>query len=187
MNVTQTLLPGVLLIEPRVHGDRRGFFLETFHADRYAEAGIRETFVQDNLSASSRGVLRGLHAQSPRAQGKLLQVIEGEIFDVALDIRLGSPTFGRWVGEILSDENHRQLYVPAGCAHGFQVLSERAVVAYKCTAPYHPEDEFTVLWNDPDIGIGWPGEGDPILSAKDLAGVRLKDLDEARLLPYEAD
>lgn len=166
MEVRRTALPEVLVIEPRVHRDRRGFFLETWQRDRYAAAGITGPFVQDNVSLSVRGTLRGLHYQHPRAQGKLVYVLEGEVFDVAVDIRRGSPTFGRWVGERLSGENARQLWVPPGFAHGFCVLSERALFAYKCTDLYAPQCEGGVRWDDPAIGIAWPVE-EPIVSDKD--------------------
>lgn len=169
MNVSRTELPEVLLIEPRVFGDRRGYFFESFHADRYAAAGMPYPFVQDNVSRSVRGVLRGLHLQEPFGQGKLVGVMLGEVFDVAVDVRVGSPTFGRWIGVYLSEENRRQLWIPAGFAHGFQVTSPEAVFSYKCTEYYHPETEVAVLWNDPQIGIPWPVP-DPALSAKDRAG-----------------
>lgn len=176
MKVIETALPGVLIIEPKVHGDARGFFIETWHAQRYAEYGLPERFVQDNHSRSSRGVLRGLHYQLQQPQGKLVRVTRGEVFDVAVDIRRGSPSFGRWVGVHLSGDNHRQFYVPPGFAHGFCALSETADFLYKCTDYYHPASERGVLWNDPDIGIEWP----PVevrLSDKDAANRRLRDLD----------
>ncbi|SEU19027.1 dTDP-4-dehydrorhamnose 3,5-epimerase [Stigmatella erecta] len=180
MKVTETAIPGVLLIEPKVFGDARGFFLETFHAQRYADAGIPGPFVQDNYSRSVKGTLRGLHFQEPQPQGKLVQVVAGAVFDVAVDIRRGSPTFGKWVGVELSAENRRQLWVPPGFAHGFCVTSESADFQYKCTALYAPQNERSLLWNDPDLGITWPLDGEPKLSAKDAAAVRLKD---APLLP----
>ena len=168
MNVIQTHLPGVCIIEPRVHGDARGFFIETFQAERYRQsAGITLPFVQDNHSRSARGVLRGLHAQNPHPQGKLVRVSRGAVFDVAVDIDPRSPTFGRWVGVELSDENHRQLWIPPGYAHGFQVISEYADFEYKCTDYYYPEAEIGVIWNDPELAIPWPIP-DPKLSAKDL-------------------
>lgn len=166
MKVIETRLPGVLLIEPRHFGDARGYFLETWQQQRYAEAGIAEAFVQDNLSRSARGTLRGLHLQHPTGQGKLVHVVEGEVYDVAVDVRVGSPTFGQWAGALLSADDHRQLWIPAGFAHGFCVTSEVAVFAYKCTAPYAPQHEVGVLWNDPDIGIPWP-IAEPLLSDKD--------------------
>ncbi len=174
MKVTQTALPGVLLIEPKVFGDGRGFFLETFQAKRYAEAGIAGPFVQDNLSFSVKGTLRGLHFQEPNAQGKLVHVLSGSVFDVAVDVRKGSPHFGKWVGYELSAENKRQLWVPPGFAHGFCVMSETAHFLYKCTTYYAPEAEGAVLWSDPDIGIDWPVKA-PLLSKKDGAAPRLKD------------
>lgn len=177
MNVIDTELPGVKIIEPRVHGDGRGFFVETFQAKRYAEAaGIDLPFVQDNHSRSRRGVLRGLHLQTRRPQGKLVRVARGEVFDVAADIDPKSPTFGRWVGVTLSDTNHRQLWVPAGYAHGFVVLSETADFEYKCTDYYDPEAETGARWDDPQLAIAWPIP-DPILSEKDK---RLPSLDQIR-------
>lgn len=178
MRVTDTDLPGVKIIDPVVHGDERGFFLESFELERYrSAAGIELPFVQDNHSRSRRGVLRGLHAQARHPQGKLVRVSRGEVFDVAVDIQPGSPTFGTWVGVTLSDTNHRQLWVPPGYAHGFLVLSEIADFEYKCTDTYHPEDEIGVVWNDPDVGIDWP-LADPALSAKDARLPRLAELAE---------
>ena len=168
-------LDGVILVAPDVHHDERGFFLETYHRDKYAAGGIPETFVQDNQSFSRRGVLRGLHAQLHHPQGKLVRAITGEIFDVAVDIRPDSPTFGRWAGEVLSGENARQLYVPPGFAHGFCVLSETAQVQYKCTDVYRPGDEIGVVWNDPEIGIVWP-VADPVLNEKDRKAPRLAEI-----------
>lgn len=183
METHTTDLPGVLLIEPRVFGDPRGYFFEAYNATRYAAAGVAVTFVQDNLSSSTRGVLRGLHFQNPHPQGKLVQVLAGEVFDVALDIRRGSPTFGRWYGAILSAENHRQLYLPPGLAHGFCVMSEVALFNYKCSDLYAPGAEAGVAWDDPDLGIDWPVVA-PTLSDKDRAYPRLRDLDTSRLLPF---
>jgi dTDP-4-dehydrorhamnose 3,5-epimerase len=168
-------LPGVILVMPDVHPDERGFFLETYHRDKYAGGGIPETFVQDNQSFSHARVLRGLHAQLQYPQGKLVRAITGAIFDVAVDIRPGSPTFGRWVGETLSEENARQLYVPPGFAHGFCVLSATANVQYKCTDVYRPGDEIGVVWNDPEIGIAWP-VADPVLNEKDRKAPRLAEI-----------
>jgi dTDP-4-dehydrorhamnose 3,5-epimerase len=179
MIVTETALPGVKIIEPKVHGDPRGFFMETFQAKRYAEiAGIDLPFVQDNHSRSARGVLRGLHAQRLRPQGKLVRCARGEVFDVAVDIDPASPTFGTWVGVVLSDVNQRQFWVPPGYGHGFVVLSEIADFEYKCTDYYDPSDEIGLIWNDPEVGIDWPIK-DPMLSAKDqklptLAELRAK-------------
>lgn len=172
MKVETTKIPGLVIIEPRVFGDTRGFFKETYATQRYAEAGIAAPFVQDNLSKSSRGVLRGLHLQHPHGQGKLVQVLLGEVFDVAVDVRRGSPTFGQWVGVTLSAENHRQFYIPPGFAHGFCVTSETALFSYKCTDGYHPECEHGVLWNDPEVGIEWP-VAEPSLSDKDKVYPRL--------------
>jgi dTDP-4-dehydrorhamnose 3,5-epimerase len=179
-----TELPGVILVEPDVHRDERGFFLESYQAARYRANGIEAEFVQDNHSASVRGTLRGLHAQlAPRAQAKLIRALSGEIFDVAVDARVGSPTFGRHVGATLSADNHHQLYVPAGFLHGFVVLSERAEVEYKCSAPYAPDCEVAVAWDDPELAIPWPVE-DPVLSPRDAAAPRLADVRE-RLMRYE--
>jgi len=168
-------LDGVILVAPKVIHDERGFFLETYHRDKYAAGGIPETFVQDNQSFSRLKVLRGLHAQLQYPQGKLVRAILGEIFDVAVDIRPGSPTFGRWVGEVLSGDNARQLYVPPGFAHGFCVLSDTAYVQYKCTDVYRPGDEIGVVWNDPEIGIDWP-IADPVLNEKDRKAPRLAEI-----------
>jgi dTDP-4-dehydrorhamnose 3,5-epimerase len=183
MKVESTALPDVLLVEPDRFGDARGFFQEAWHQGRYAEAGIGGPFVQDNISLSVRGVLRGLHLQNPNAQGKLISVLQGEVFDAAVDLRVGSPHFGRWAGAMLSMENRRQMWVPEGFAHGFCVLSETALFAYKCTDFYAPESEITVLWNDPGIGIDWP-LSDPVVSGKDAAAEPLSLLDPARLPLY---
>lgn len=182
-SVTPTRLPECLLIEPAVFGDARGFFKETYHQERYREAGIDLPFVQDNLSRSSRGTLRGLHYQCPHPQGKLLCVLSGTVFDVAVDIRRGSPRFGQWVGVELTAENHHQLYVPPGFAHGFCVLSDTADVMYKCTDLYHPEADRGLLWSDPDIAIDWPLES-PLLSDKDKTLRRLCDIPESDLPVY---
>lgn len=183
MRVTALRVPDVLLIEPARFGDARGYFMETFSAERYAEAGVAGPFVQDNVSRSRRGVLRGLHLQHPFAQGKLVSVLEGEVFDVAVDVRVGSPTFGCWAGEYLSADNHRQLWVPPGFAHGFVVTSDDALFSYKCTDYYHPETERSIRWDDPRIGVLWP-VADPLVSAKDQAGVPLADVAEALLPRY---
>lgn len=175
MKVIETQLAGVLIIEPKVFGDHRGFFLETFQVERYRDAGIGLPFVQDNHSRSQRGVLRGLHFQRTRPQGKLVSVSRGAVYDVAVDINPDSPTCGQYVGVELNDENHRQLWVPPGYAHGFYVLSEVADFQYKCTDYYQPEDEGGLLWNDPDVGIPWP-VAEPQLSAKDQLNPRLRDL-----------
>ena len=166
MQIVKTELAGVLVIEPKAFGDQRGFFLESYQLDRYVAAGISLPFVQDNLSRSSRGVVRGLHLQNPNAQGKLVTVIRGEVLDVAVDVRLGSPTFGRHVAVELSDQNHRQLWIPRGFAHGFAVLSETADFFYKCDAPYSPETEITIRYDDPQIAIDWRTNA-PQLSARD--------------------
>ena len=177
MEVHQTKLPGVLVIEPRVFGDARGYFKETWQRTRYDAAGIAADFVQDNLSRSRQGTLRGLHFQLRRPQGKLVQVFRGEVFDVAVDVRRGSPTFGRWEGIVLSEANHRQLYIPPGFAHGFCVLSESADLFYKCTDYYDPQDERTLLWNDPAVAVEWPLAGAPLLSEKDQRGAPLDKLE----------
>lgn len=175
MNVIPTELPGVLIIEPKVFGDSRGFFMETWQADRYAEAGLPSRFVQDNCSRSSKGILRGLHFQEPKGQGKLVHVLNGAVLDVAVDVRRGSPTFGKHVAVELNDQNRRQLWIPPGFAHGFCVLSESADFIYKCTQLYAPEFDTGIAWNDPDIGIAWPVT-EPRLSARDAALPRLRDV-----------
>ncbi|NVC64614.1 dTDP-4-dehydrorhamnose 3,5-epimerase [Vibrio sp. 05-20-BW147] len=174
MKVIDTTIPDVKIIEPTVFGDERGFFMETWHQARFEElvTGLPTRFVQDNHSKSNKGILRGLHYQTQRTQGKLVRVVSGEVFDVAVDIRQHSPTFGQWVGVYLSAENKRQLWVPEGFAHGFYVTSEEAEFVYKCTDYYHPQSEQCIAWNDPAIGIEWPLEkaGEPQLSAKDSQG-----------------
>jgi len=174
MRVIPTAISGVLIIEPVVHADARGHFLETFHARTYAAAGLPGEFVQDNESLSMKGVLRGLHLQLKGPQGKLVRVVQGEIWDVAVDIRPESPTFGQWVGETLSAENWRQLYVPPGCAHGFCVMSDQALVHYKCTTFYDRDDEVGIAYNDPTLAIPWP-IADPVLSPKDQRNMRWSD------------
>jgi dTDP-4-dehydrorhamnose 3,5-epimerase len=181
VKVIATALPDVLIIEPRVFGDSRGFFLETFQAERYASAGIGGPFVQDNLSRSVRGTIRGLHFQEPRAQGKLVQVLQGIVWDVALDVRKDSPHFGSWVGVDLSEENRRQLWIPPGFAHGFCVLSEAADFFYKCTDFYVPDFERTVRWDDPALGIRWPIFQSPLISEKDQAAPTLANVKD---LPF---
>lgn len=166
MNVTPAAIPEVLVIDPQVHRDERGFFLETYHEEKYRRAGIRATFVQDNHSRSEHGTLRGLHAQFDPAQDKLVRCVRGEIFDVAVDARVGSPTFGQWMGETLSAQNFRQLWIPVGFLHGFAVVSEEAEVEYKVTGLYRPEGELGVAWNDPAIGVSWPSDT-PTLSGRD--------------------
>jgi dTDP-4-dehydrorhamnose 3,5-epimerase len=184
MNVVVTDLPGVLLIEPLALGDERGCFFESFRADRYAAAGIAGPFVQDNVSHSGRGVLRGLHFQHPHGQGKLVCAVHGQVFDVAVDVRQGSLNFGSWTGHYLSSDNKHQLYVPPGFAHGFVVTSETAAVAYKCTDYYYPEAELSLRWDDPSLGIDWP-IADVILSQRDRSAPRLAELDPS-VLPSHA-
>jgi dTDP-4-dehydrorhamnose 3,5-epimerase len=184
MNVYKTPLDGMLILEPRVFDDDRGFFIETYNEKRYQDAGIPVSFVQDNLSFSRKDTLRGLHYQHPHDQAKLVHVLKGHVFDVTVDIRYGSPTFGRWFGVHLSDENVRQLFVPAGLAHGFCVVSDTALFSYKCSDFYAPECERGVLWSDPDLGIDWPVE-EPILSDKDAKYPRLKDVPVDRLPGYK--
>ena len=180
MKVSETSLKGICLIEGRSFSDDRGFFRELWNEPAYEAQGITGPFVQDNVSVSKKHVLRGLHYQQPHAQGKLVSVIEGEILDVAVDIRVGSPTFGNHVAYVLSQTNHRQLFISTGFAHGFLVLSERAVVTYKCTDVYYPDCEAGILWSDPDIGIDWPNM-QPILAARDSACPRLRDVSPDRL------
>lgn len=170
MNVLATPLEGVVVLEPKVFGDQRGFFMETYHQERFKAAGITASFVQDNWSRSRKGTLRGLHYQLTQPQGKLVMVGRGEVFDVAVDMRRSSPTFGQWFGAILSEENHRAMYVPPGFAHGFCVLSDEVDFFYKCTDFYNPADEQVLLWNDPGLGIDWPLTGEPLLSGKDIQG-----------------
>ncbi len=170
-----TSLPGVVVLEPRVFGDERGFFLESYNEKAFAELGIEERFVQDNHSSSRRNVLRGLHYQIKQAQGKLVRAVEGEILDVAVDVRRSSPTFGGWEAVRLSDENKRMLWIPAGFAHGFRVISEKAQVLYKATDYYAPEHERTLAWDDPDLKINWEVEEMPIVSAKDQRGIALRN------------
>lgn len=176
MRFADTEVAGAVVIDPVVHRDPRGFFLETFHAEKYAAAGIPALFVQDNHSLSSRGTLRGLHMQILKPQGKLVRVIEGEIWDVALDVRPESSTFMRWTAATLSSENFRQLYIPPGCAHGFYVVSPVAQVQYKCTELYDPADEIGIAWNDAAASIPWPLQGEPLLSARDQANRPLREV-----------
>jgi dTDP-4-dehydrorhamnose 3,5-epimerase len=176
MKFTPTEIPDVILIEPDVFPDDRGYFFESYHSEKYAEGGIGEPFVQDNQSHSIRGTLRGLHAQRLQPQGKLVRTLSGEIFDVAVDIRPSSPTFGRWVGAILSGRNRHQLWVPPGFAHGFAVLSDRADVLYKCTTLYRKDDEICILWSDPEIGIDWKLPSGPLLSSRDAEAPRLSKI-----------
>jgi dTDP-4-dehydrorhamnose 3,5-epimerase len=185
MNVTPMSLPEVLLVEPQRFGDTRGYFMETWREDRYRAAGIDLLFVQDNLSRSAKGILRGLHLQNPNGQGKLVYVLEGAVFDVAVDLRVGSPNFGKWTGATLSADDHRQLWIPPGFAHGFVVTGETALFAYKCSAPYSAADEVGLLWNDPALGIPWP-VASPLLSSKDAVLPRLADIDPKRLPHFGA-
>ena len=188
MKIIQTHLPGVVVIEPKVFGDKRGFFLETFRQDVLQQAGINVTFVQDNHSRSGQGVLRGMHYQLTQTQGKLVRVTSGSVFDVAVDVRHGSPTFGQWYGTQLDEESMRMMYVPPGYAHGFVVLSESADFLYKCTDYYHPESEQGIAWDDPDIGIEWPIKNltsDIALSEKDKKNVLLKAQSIDKLPGYE--
>ncbi len=180
MNVIETGIAGLLVLEPKVFGDARGFFMESFNARTFAEVtGLKDVqFVQDNHSRSQRGVLRGLHYQVKQPQGKLVRVAQGRVFDVAVDLRRGSPTFGRWHGVELSGENHRQFWVPPGFAHGFYVMSDSADFLYKTTDYYAPEHERSLAWNDPTVGVAWPLDGEPLLSAKDLTG---KPLDQCEV------
>ncbi len=174
MNIVETAIPGVLIIEPRVFGDARGFFMETWNAAGFAGAGLDLAFVQDNHSRSQKGVLRGLHFQNPGPQGKLVRVTNGAVFDVAVDLRGNSPTFGKWVGVELSAENKRMFWVPEGFAHGFLTLEDDTDFLYKCTAPYAPQSEFTLAWDDPAVGIDWPLDGMmPLISEKDTRGLAL--------------
>jgi len=176
MKVIPTEIPDVVVLEPIIYADSRGHFLETYNEQSFEALGIAERFVQDNQSYSRRGVLRGLHFQVERAQGKLVRAVAGEVFDVAVDLRKESATFGKWAGTRLSSMNHQMIWIPKGFAHGFYTLSESAEVAYKVTDFYAPQHERTLLWNDPDVAIQWPLKGEPILSDKDRAGIRLKEI-----------
>ena len=181
MEVVKTPIEGVLLIKPKVFGDNRGYFVETWQKERYEEAGVALPFVQDNHSRSTKGILRGLHFQKKHRQGKLVMVSLGEVFDVAVDIRKDSPTFGKWFGAILSDKNQHQLWIPPGMAHGFVVLSDVAHFHYKCTDYYHPDDEGSIKWDDPEIGINWPIDFEPLVSAKDGVAHSFNDLKKSLL------
>lgn len=180
MKFIETSLPGCVIIEPQVFGDARGFFFESYNEAKYREAGITRRFVQSNVSKSARGVLRGLHYQWPHPQGKLVSVLEGEVYDVAVDIRRGSPTFGRWAGVMLTAENHRHLWIPEGFAHGFCVVSEHATFSYQCTDLYNREADGSIRWDDPAIGIDWPVSS-PLLSEKDAKALLLAEITEDRL------
>ncbi len=175
MKLIETGVPGLVVVEPVVYGDKRGFFMETWNSDRYGACGLPDRFVQSNISRSAAGVIRGLHYQYPCAQGKLVSVLEGRVFDVAVDIRSDSPTFRQWAGVELSASNHRQLYVPEGFAHGFCVLGDSALLSYLCTTPFNAECDAAIAWNDPDIGIEWPVESQS-LSARDRKAPRLRDV-----------
>ncbi len=185
MKVEPTELGAVLVLEPPVYRDDRGHFLETWHRQKYEDLGLPTHFVQDNVSFSRRGVLRGLHFQHPQAQGKLVFALQGTVYDIAVDVRMGSPTFGRWVAVTLSGEDGRQVWIPPGFAHGFCVTSESALVGYKCTTFYAPASEGCVLWNDRDLSIPWPIR-DPIVSRKDAGGRSLRELERAEALPQYA-
>jgi dTDP-4-dehydrorhamnose 3,5-epimerase len=185
LKTIETGIPGVLVVEPAVFGDERGFFMETWHASRYRSAGLPDRFVQSNLSRSGRGVIRGLHYQFPEPQGKLVSVLEGRVFDVAVDIRTGSPTFRQWAGVELSAQNHRQLYVPEGFAHGFCVLGESALLSYLCTTEYRAEYDAAIAWDDPEIGIRWPVQ-DGTLSTRDGKAPRLADIPMHDLPRFES-
>lgn len=180
MEITETKIPGLLVIEPKVFPDGRGFFFETYNRKRYGGSGIQSEFVQDNLSYSVKNTLRGLHYQHPHSQAKLVQVISGEVFDVAVDIRSGSPTFGQWAGIVLSSENKKQFYIPKGFAHGFCVMSSHAVFTYKCDDFYTPDCEHGIIWSDKDLGIDWP-VNEPVISEKDEKYPRLRDMKEDKL------
>jgi dTDP-4-dehydrorhamnose 3,5-epimerase len=186
MKIVGTSMDDVKLVEPDVFGDERGCFFEGWNRARYEEAGIRGNFVQDNISFSQEGTLRGLHFQNPHAQCKLISVLKGEIFDVAVDIRIGSPTFGKWMGEYLAWENKKQIYIPEGFAHGFLVTKGPAIVQYKCTDFYHPECEASIRYDDPDIGVGWPS-GPYTVSAKDSVGKAFAEIDRSMLFEYAAE
>lgn len=185
MKFSETAVTGVILIAPDVHRDARGYFLETFHAGKYAAAGLPLQFVQDNHSSSVANTLRGLHMQVQRPQGKLVRVVEGEIWDVAVDVRRGSPTFAQWTAEVLSADNFKQLYIPPGCAHGFCVLSPSAQIEYKCTELYDPADELGIAWDDPSLAIPWPVR-DPLMSDRDRSHRRMNELLH-RFPVYQAD
>ena len=181
MDIHTIAIPGIIVIQPKVFGDERGYFFESFQEKRYEAAGIKEHFIQDNFSSSTKGVLRGLHYQLNYPQGKLVTVVKGKVLDVMIDIRVGSPTFGQHYSIILDGERHNQVYVPPGLAHGFYVLTDDVVFAYKCTDVYHPEDEYGVFWNDPTLGVEWGITDEPKLSTKDQKNPLLKDIPAAHL------
>ena len=178
-------MPGVLILEPDIFSDERGFFLESWNSRRYEDAGIAGSFVQDNISFSKKGVLRGLHFQYPQSQGKLVQVLSGEVVDIAVDVRKDSPTFGQWISEVLSHSNHRQMYIPSGFAHGYCVTSETAVFSYKCSDFYNPVSEGGIIWNDPDLNIDWLVK-EPVLSLKDAGLPKLRDIQPEKLPQLES-
>lgn len=186
MKIIETSLPGVMVIEPKVFGDDRGFFLETYRQDCFREAGIEEVFIQDNHSRSCKGVLRGLHYQLEQPQGKLVRVSRGAVYDVAVDVRKGSSNFGQWVGVVLDDKNHRMMYVPPGFAHGFCVISDEVDFIYKCTGYYHPQSEQGIAWNDPNLAISWPSDIEFILSEKDKHNPILVNQSSSRLPNFES-
>ena len=183
MKVEKTKFPGLFVLKPQAFGDVRGYFMELYHSEKYANAGIRATFVQDNISVSRQGCLRGLHYQFPNSQGKLIWAVQGSVFDVVVDIRRGSPTFGQWFGTEISSDNRKQLWVPPGFAHGFCVMSETVAFMYKCTDFYSPQSEYTILWNEPSLNIKWPLLS-PVLSEKDKNGHLLRDIDPEKLPEY---
>jgi len=184
MDIMETEIPGLKIIQPKIFGDPRGFFFESYNAERYAALGISNKFVQDNVSFSTQGILRGLHFQNPGSQGKLVSVLQGEVFDVAVDVRQGSPTFGKWFGLYLNSETKQQFWVPEGFAHGFVVTSPTAMFCYKCDSYYQPQSEFSLQWNDPDLGVSWPVE-QPTLSTKDQKAKRLRDFQSNELPVYK--
>ncbi len=186
MNILKTKLPSVLELEPKAFSDKRGYFMELYNETRYQDAGLSNSFVQDNLSVSVKNVVRGLHYQLNHPQGKLVSVLSGKALDVVVDIRVGSPHFGQWLGFELSDENHRQIFVPPGFAHGYFAISEKVIFHYQCTDYYHPEDEHSLLWSDPDLGILWPQTGEPIVSEKDSGAPRLAELSPQQLPSYSS-
>lgn len=183
MKVIDTGIPGLIVVEPKIFGDERGFFLETWSKARYEDAGIPSDFCQDNMSFSRKGILRGLHMQNPNSQGKLVSVVQGEVYDVAVDLRVGSPTYRKWYGIVLTDKTRNQMFVPKGFAHGFCVVSETALFSYKVNDIYNPKGEMSVRWDDPELNIDWPVKN-PELSAKDAAATFLKDIPETALVRF---
>ncbi len=185
MNIIKTKLPGVCIIEPKIFGDSRGYFFEMYNGKKYTEIGVKKNFLQDNISRSEKGVLRGLHYQLNYPQGKLVTILKGNVFDVIVDVRRGSPNFKQWIGVELNENNHKQVYIPPGFAHGFYVLSDEAYFHYKCTEYYHPEDEQGIIWNDQEINIQWPLESGPMISAKDGKYLSIKDIHPDYLPTYQ--